>query len=62
MKKHTQHLKKMKRNVLITGTSSGLGLETAILFARNGDKVFATMRDLSKKSPLLTRIKTENLD
>src|SRR5579885_1691531 len=52
----------MKRNVLITGTSSGLGLETAILFARNGDKVFATMRDLSKKSQLLTRIENEKLD
>lgn len=35
---------KMK-NVLITGSSSGIGFETALKFARNGCKVIATMRD-----------------
>lgn len=51
----------MKKNVLITGTSSGLGLETAILFAQNGYKVFATMRDLSKSTFLADKIKSEKL-
>ena len=34
--------------VLITGCSSGFGLEAALAFARNGDTVVATMRDLSR--------------
>jgi len=42
----------MKKSVLITGTSSGLGLETAVLFAQKGFEVFATMRNLAKKEAL----------
>lgn len=52
----------MKETVLITGTSSGVGLETAIHFARKGYKVYASMRNLSKAEELNRRIKTENLD
>lgn len=52
----------MKKNVIITGTSTGLGLETAILFAKNGYKVFATMRDLNKSEDIQNRIYRENLD
>lgn len=33
--------------VLITGTSKGIGLETALAFGRAGHKVYATMRNLS---------------
>jgi len=52
----------MKKNVLITGTSTGVGFETAILFAKNGYKVYASMRNLNKAEALKTKIKTHNLD
>lgn len=43
---------------LITGTSSGLGLETAVLLAHHHQKVYATMRDTSKRDHLLVRAQT----
>ena len=46
----------MKKNVLITGISTGLGFETAILFANNGYKVYATMRNLKKADALNKKI------
>ena len=52
----------MKKKILITGTSTGLGLETAILFAQKGYKVFATMRDTSKSNELQEKAIKENLD
>jgi NAD(P)-dependent dehydrogenase (short-subunit alcohol dehydrogenase family) len=39
-------------SVLITGTSSGFGLLTAVELARRGWRVFATMRNLDKRAPL----------
>lgn len=39
-------------NVLITGTSSGIGLQAAVELARRGTRVFASMRDLSRSGPL----------
>jgi len=48
--------------VLITGCSSGIGLETAIECAKAGHKVFATMRNLNKKDKLEKRIELEKLD
>lgn len=39
--------------VLITGCSTGLGFETALLLAGRGFRVFASMRDLNLKEPLL---------
>lgn len=44
--------------VLITGTSTGVGLHTAIAFARAGYVTIATMRDTSKKKALLAEAKT----
>ncbi|HEY5038158.1 MAG TPA: SDR family oxidoreductase [bacterium] len=38
--------------VLITGCSTGIGFETALLLAKESYQVFATMRDLKKAGPL----------
>lgn len=48
----------MKRIALITGTSSGLGISLAIQSAKKGFKVYATMRNLDKKSSLQEAAKT----
>src|SRR5438045_3540995 len=58
-------------NVLITGTSSGIGLATALECARAGHKVFATMRnpagapqlgELAKRETLPIEIRTLDVD
>ena len=41
--------------VLITGCSSGFRLETAVAFARRGDRVVATLRDPSRGEELASR-------
>ncbi|MEU3569233.1 SDR family oxidoreductase [Kitasatospora sp. NPDC036755] len=41
------------KTVLITGTSSGIGLATAVAAARGGWHVIATMRNTAKAGPLL---------
>jgi len=38
--------------VLITGCSSGFGFAAALAFARAGDTVYASMRDLARAGPL----------
>jgi NAD(P)-dependent dehydrogenase (short-subunit alcohol dehydrogenase family) len=45
----------MEKPVLITGASSGLGLETSVHLARNGLHVVACMRDPSKRDELVGR-------
>ena len=47
--------------VLITGCSSGIGLETALAFARRGDSVYASMRNPAKADRLQERAKSEDL-
>lgn len=49
------------KSVLITGTSKGIGLETALTFGRAGYKVFATMRNPEKYPELEERAKRESL-
>ncbi len=51
----------MKKNVLITGTSTGVGFESAIQFAQSGYKVYASMRNLAKSEALKEKIAAENL-
>ncbi|MEH6373524.1 SDR family oxidoreductase [Streptomyces sp. KLMMK] len=48
--------------VLITGCSSGIGLETALAFARRGDHVNASMRNPAKADGLRERARAEGLD
>ncbi|WP_282038508.1 SDR family oxidoreductase [Saccharicrinis aurantiacus] len=52
----------MKRNILITGASTGVGFESAILFARNNYKVYASMRNLNKGLELKKKIAEQSLD
>jgi NAD(P)-dependent dehydrogenase (short-subunit alcohol dehydrogenase family) len=40
--------------VVVTGCSSGIGLETCLAFARTGARVYATMRDTSRAGRLRT--------
>ena len=47
--------------VVITGSNSGFGLHGALAFARNGDTVYATMRDVSKSDALISLADAEGL-
>jgi NAD(P)-dependent dehydrogenase (short-subunit alcohol dehydrogenase family) len=46
--------------VLITGCSSGFGLATALAFARRGDRVWATMRNLADSGDLSAAAEAEH--
>lgn len=50
------------KSVIITGTSKGIGLETALAFGRAGYKVFATMRNTGNAAVLKQKIKDESLN
>ena len=47
--------------VLVTGTSSGIGLATTVALARAGHMVFATMRSLDRAAPLREIVRAERL-
>lgn len=49
------------KSVIITGTSKGIGLETALAFAAAGYKVFATMRNPDMAAAFKQKIKDESL-
>ncbi|MCH8085374.1 MAG: SDR family oxidoreductase [Thaumarchaeota archaeon] len=51
----------MKKVALVTGSSSGIGLETALALARDGYYTFASMRDVGKAGELEYVVKKENL-
>ncbi len=48
--------------ILITGCNSGLGLAGALAFARNGDRVYATVRDPTKAGALQQASDQEQLN
>jgi NAD(P)-dependent dehydrogenase (short-subunit alcohol dehydrogenase family) len=48
-------------SVLITGTSKGIGLETALAFARAGHTVYATMRNPARSQELAQIAASEKL-
>jgi NAD(P)-dependent dehydrogenase (short-subunit alcohol dehydrogenase family) len=50
------------RVAVITGCSSGFGLETALAFARRGDIACATMRNVAKADALRKAVADEGLD
>jgi NAD(P)-dependent dehydrogenase (short-subunit alcohol dehydrogenase family) len=46
---------------LVTGSSSGIGFETALLLARNGFKTYASMRNLGKSKEITELANREKL-
>jgi NAD(P)-dependent dehydrogenase (short-subunit alcohol dehydrogenase family) len=46
---------------VVTGSSSGIGYETALILARNGFKTYATMRNIEKGVSLNSIAEKENL-
>ena len=46
---------------IVTGSSSGIGLETATHLAKNGFKTYVTMRNLDKAQNILGEFKKNNL-
>jgi short-subunit dehydrogenase len=51
----------MHRVALLTGCSSGIGYETAVMLARNGFHIYATMRNTKKSDSLRELIRKEKL-
>lgn len=54
-------MEKQQHTAVVTGSSTGIGFETALLLARNGFYTFATMRDTNKGKMIEKIAKEENL-
>ncbi len=50
-----------KKVAIVTGSSSGIGYEIALLLARNGFDTFATMRNMNKSEEITDVAKKESL-
>ena len=53
---------KRRKVAIVTGASSGIGFETAVILARNGFMTYATMRNLGKSSRLSELAIKEKID
>ena len=51
----------MEKIALVTGSSSGIGLETALALARDGYYTYASMRDIKKSGEIEYAVKKEDL-
>ena len=51
----------MGKVALVTGSASGIGLETVLALSRDGYETFASMRDVNKSAELEYAAKKENL-
>ncbi len=51
----------MEKVALVTGSSSGIGLESVLALAKDGYKTFASMRDTKKSAELEQAAKKENV-
>ena len=51
----------MEKVAVVTGTSSGIGFETALALAREGYYTYATMRDTTKSDKIKEIGKKDNL-
>lgn len=58
MKDNNTNIKKV---AVVTGSSSGIGLETSMTLAENNFRTYATMRNLDKASNVLELAKKRNL-
>jgi NAD(P)-dependent dehydrogenase (short-subunit alcohol dehydrogenase family) len=54
-------MKALNNVALVTGSSSGIGLETALLLARAGFHTYASMRNLEKSKNITEIANTEKL-
>jgi len=52
--------RRIKRVAIVTGSSSGIGLETALTLAENGFITYATMLNLNKASNILEPAQRKN--
>jgi len=52
----------MEKVAVVTGTSSGIGFETALALAREGYYTYATMRDTAKSNKIKELGQKENLN
>src|ERR1043165_7359640 len=52
---------KAQNIALVTGSSSGIGFETALLLARNGFNTYASMRNLEKSNDITQIANKEKL-
>jgi NAD(P)-dependent dehydrogenase (short-subunit alcohol dehydrogenase family) len=52
---------KAEKIALVTGSSSGIGFETALLLSKSGIHTYASMRNLEKSKNITEIANTENL-